>query len=51
MTDGLWSAFAETGEPLCYLMMKAAERESEKKRTGAADKPRCDKAGDAAPRA
>ena len=30
MTNGLWSAFAETGEPLCYLLLKAAERNAEK---------------------
>ena len=30
-TDAIWQAFAETGDPLCYLLYKAAEDKKPKK--------------------
>ena len=31
--DTLWRAFAETGEPVCYLLYRAAQEEKREKET------------------
>lgn len=39
LKDSFWSAFVETGEPMCYLLCKAGEKKSgaeEPPRSGAA---------------
>ncbi|MGN1002979.1 MAG: hypothetical protein ACI4PC_09425 [Oscillospiraceae bacterium] len=34
MGDSLWSAFTETGEPMCYLLCKAEEKAGTSSRSG-----------------
>ena len=33
MTEAIWQAFRETGDPLCYLLYRAARQERERDRS------------------
>ena len=40
--DAIWQAFAETGDPVCYMLYKAAknDRTKETKKTDSGEVPR-----------
>ena len=38
--DAIWQTFAETGDPVCYMLYKAAQRGRSEKATAPGEEPR-----------
>ena len=38
--DAIWQTFAETGDPVCYMLYKAAKNNRPKQETDSEEKPR-----------
>ena len=38
--DAIWQAFAETGDPVCYMLYKAAKNNRPKQETDKGETPR-----------
>ena len=38
--DAIWQTFAETGDPVCYMLYKAAQRGRPEKETDPGETPR-----------
>ena len=38
--DAIWQTFAETGDPVCYMLYKAAQRGRQSKETDPGEDPR-----------
>ena len=38
--DAIWQTFAETGDPVCYMLYKAAQRGRTEKETDPGEEPR-----------
>ena len=38
--DAIWQTFAETGDPVCYMLYKAVKNRRPKKDTDPGDEPR-----------
>ena len=38
--DAIWQTFAETGDPVCYMLYKAAQRGRSEKETDPGEEPR-----------